>query len=99
MHRGNRHKIQRYFTTINYSEIRSTYKSIYRMNKKAILVISIISLVLTTLGLVIDSDPRNDSLWTTSFEYIVMLMITFTVFLLFYAITNFVYTQVKRKIV
>lgn len=69
------------------------------MNKKAILVIFIISLVLTSLGLFIDSDPRNDSFWTTSFEYIVMLIITFTVILLFYSITNFVYAQVKRKIV
>lgn len=69
------------------------------MNKKVILVIFIISLVLTSLGLVIDSDSRNDSFWTTSFEYIVMLIITFTVILLFYSITNFVYAQVKRKIV
>jgi competence protein ComGC len=52
---------------------------------------------MTTLGLLIDSDPKNNSLWTTIFEYVAMLILTFIVILLLYGIPNFVFKQLRRK--
>ena len=69
------------------------------MNKKAIFVIFLVSLGLTTFGLLIDSDPQNNSLWTTMFEFIAMLLLTFTAILIFYGISNFVLKQLKQKTV
>jgi hypothetical protein len=70
-----------------------------KMNKKTIFVIFLVSLGLTTLGLLIDSDPKNNSIWNTMFEYIAMLILTFTAIVILYEISNFVFTQIKQKTV
>jgi len=67
------------------------------MNKKTIFVIFLISLGLTTFGLLIDSDPQNNSLWTTVFEYIAMLILTFTAIAILSGISNFIFKQPKQK--
>lgn len=68
------------------------------MNKKANFVIFLFSVGLTTLGFLIDGDPQNSSIWTTMFEYVAMLLITFTAILLLYGISKFLFKHIKQKI-
>lgn len=68
------------------------------MNKKAFFVIFLISLGLTTLGLLIDSDPQNANLWTTVFEYFVMLSLLFTAIAILFLISKTVFKHVTQKL-
>lgn len=69
------------------------------MSKKAFFVISLISLGLTTLGLLVDSDPKNSSLWTTAFEYFAMLTLIFTAITLLFMVSKIVFKVITQKAV
>ena len=69
------------------------------MSKKAFFVISLISLGLTTLGLIVDSDPKNSSLWTTVFEYFAMLTLIFTAIALLFMGSKIVFKPRTQKTV
>ncbi len=68
------------------------------MNKKALFVIFLVSLGLTTLGLLIDSDPQNTNLWTTVFEYFAMVSILFTAIATVFLISKTVFKHVTQKL-
>ena len=67
------------------------------MNKKAFFVISLISVGLTTLGLLVDSDPKNSSMWTTVFEYFAMLTLIFTAITLLFMVSKIVFKNKTQK--
>lgn len=67
------------------------------MDKKDITSIFIISLLLTTFGFLIDSDPINANLWVSVFEYFALTTLIFIVITIFYGALNFVVKNVKRK--
>jgi hypothetical protein len=69
------------------------------MNKKAFFVIFLISLGLTTLGLLVDSDPKNSNLWTTVFEYFAMLTLIFTAIALLFMVSKIVFKHRTQKTV
>jgi hypothetical protein len=69
------------------------------MNTKEIITILLISLGITTLGLLIDTDPKNNSLWTTVFEYVAMLTFIFTAITLLYIVSVFAFKKIKQKMV
>ena len=68
------------------------------MNKKKLISVLIISIGLTTFGLIMDSDPKNQNVWTTVFEYIAMLIITFTIITILYFFGIFTFKKVKKII-
>lgn len=67
------------------------------MSKKAFFVISLISVGLTTLGLLVDSDPKNSSMWTTVFEYFAMLTLIFTAITLLFMVSKIVFKNKTQK--
>ena len=68
------------------------------MNKKKLISVLIISIGLTTFGLIMDSDPKNQNVWTTVFEYIAMVIITFTIITILYFFGIFTFKKVKKII-
>jgi hypothetical protein len=54
---------------------------------------------LTTLGLIVDSDPKNSSLWTTVFEYFAMLTLIFTAIALVFMGSKIVFKHIAQKTV
>ena len=57
----------------------------------------IISIIITTFGFLIDSDPINANLWVTVFEYFAMTTLIFIVITILYGTSNFVFKNIKRK--
>ena len=53
---------------------------------------------MTTIGMLVDSDPKNLSAWTTTFEYFAMLTILFTGLFLIYCAVNFLFKKDKGSI-
>ncbi len=64
--------------------------------KKDYLLILLISFGLTTLGLLVDSDPKNESVWTTVFEFFAMLAIIFAVVSILYFSSIFMFRKIKQ---
>jgi len=66
--------------------------------KKELIAISVVSFLLTTIGLMVDSDPKNLSIWTTVFEYFAMLAIIFASLSLIYYVVTFIFRNVRAAI-
>lgn len=66
--------------------------------KKELVLILSVSILLTTVGLLVDSDPKNLSAWTTAFEYFAMLTIVFVSLSLLYYIAILSFKKVKGVI-
>ena len=64
--------------------------------KKEILAILLLSILLTTTGILVDSDPKNSSVWTTIFEYFAMLTILFVILILIYYLVSFSFRKMKE---
>ncbi len=64
--------------------------------KKDYLLILLISFGLTTLGLLIDTDPKNESVWTTVFEFFAMLAITFVAISILYFGAGFLFRKIRQ---
>jgi len=67
-------------------------------NKKELLAILSVSLLLTTVGILVDSDAKNLSAWTTVFEYVAMLTIIFVSLSLIYYAVTFSCRKIKKVI-
>lgn len=68
------------------------------MNKKEIITVLLISFVITTFGLIVDSDPKNPYVWTTVIEYILMLIATFTIITILSFLVIFIFKKVKKMV-
>jgi heme/copper-type cytochrome/quinol oxidase subunit 4 len=64
--------------------------------KKDYLLVLLISFGLTTLGLLIDTDPKNESIWTTVFEFFAMLAIIFVSVSMLYFVSIFLFRKIRQ---
>ena len=68
------------------------------MNKKEIITVLLISFGITTFGLIVDSDPKNQNVWTTVTDYIYMLIATFTIITILSFFAIFTFKKVKKMV-
>ena len=68
------------------------------MNKKEIITVLLISFGITTFGLIVDSDPKNQNVWTTVTDYIYMLIATFTIITILSFLVIFIFKKVKKMV-
>jgi len=66
--------------------------------KKELLIILLVSTLLTVVGMLVDTDPRNLNAWTTTFEYFEMRTITFASLIFIYYFVAFTFIKVKGLI-
>lgn len=55
-----------------------------------------VSIALTTLGILIDRDEPNSNLWTTVFEYFAMLAIIFVLTTVTFILATFALRKLKN---
>lgn len=64
--------------------------------KKKLLNILIISVCLTIVGVLVDSDEPNPSIWTNVFELLMMTILIFTIISFIYFVTKFAFKKVLQ---
>ena len=69
------------------------------MTKKIELIVIIsLSVLLTTIGLLVDSDPKNESAWTTVIEYFAMFTIILAITSILYYGSTFILRRIRKSI-
>jgi len=66
--------------------------------KRELLIILLVSIVLTTLGVIVDDDPKELGVLPTAFEYFAMLTLIFLILSLIYFGVTFSFKKVKGLI-
>jgi hypothetical protein len=64
------------------------------MKRRELIIIILLSIVVNTIGFLLDSDLKNSSIWTTILEYFMMLGLTFILFSIIYGVIAFVIKKI-----